>query len=70
MVNEEEVLFLRIKEQVQDLRREERLGNVTVGDGKICNERRKSNCFPEAYLNEGSYLSKTRGWRSYQLACT
>lgn len=37
MVNEEEVLFLRIKEQVQDLRREERLGNVTVGDRKICN---------------------------------
>ena len=37
MVNEEEVLFLRIKEQVQDLRREERLGNLTVGDGKICN---------------------------------
>lgn len=30
MVSEEEVLFLRIKEQIQDLRREERLGNVTV----------------------------------------
>ena len=37
MVSEEEVLFLRVKEQVQDLRTEERLGNVTVGDGKICN---------------------------------
>lgn len=43
MVSEEEVLFLRIKEQVQDLRREERLGNVTVENLQL---KKKKQLFP------------------------
>ena len=34
MVNEEEVLFLRIQQQVQDLRREERLGKSATKEEK------------------------------------
>lgn len=46
MVNEEKILFLRrIKEQVEDVRRVQKLGKAVGGKGS--NSERKSDCLPK-----------------------